>query len=49
MNIKVSGDTFTFRKHFRAIANHVGALSAVDTATGHKFGMLIKTHASLEM
>ena len=33
----------------RAFGNYVGALTAVDMATGYKFGTLIKSHSSLEI
>ena len=49
VDIKVFADTSKARKHLRAFGNHVGALTAVDMATGYKFGTLIKSHASLEL
>ena len=49
VDIKVFADTSKARKHLRAFGNQVGALTAVDMATGYKFGTLIKTHSSLEI
>ena len=49
VDIKVFADTYKARKHLRAIGYHVGALTAVDMATGYKFGTLIKSHSSLEL
>ena len=49
VDIKDFADTSKARKHLRAFGNHVGALTAVDMATGHKFGSLIKSHSSLEV
>ena len=49
IDIKIFADTSKARKHLRAFGSHVGALTAVDMATGYKFGTLIKSHASLEI
>ena len=49
IDIKVFADTSKARKHLRAFGNHVGALTAVDMATGYNFCSLIKSHASLEI
>ena len=47
VDIKVFADTSKARKHLREFGNQVGALTAVDMATGYKFGTLLKSHSSL--
>ena len=49
VDIKVFADTSKARKHLRALGNHVGALTAVDTTTGYRFGTLIKSNTLLKI
>ena len=49
VDIKVFADTSKGRKRLRAFENYVGALTAVDMATGYKFGTWIKSHSSLDL
>ena len=48
LDIKVYADNSKQRKHKRAIGGYTCALTAIDLATYHKFGYLLKNRQHLE-
>ena len=47
VDIKVFADTPKARNNLRAFGNYAQVLTAVDMATGYRFGTLTKSHSSL--